>query len=224
MIIDFKKIKLKTGFVLLVLIAWIFICFAKDSAKDYENRASNSYKIAKEYYLKGDYIKSLVSYVDCITYFTLAYHIYIDKLNDKNNFFRVSEIVLNVSIESDQVNDKAFLKTNDLNKKNNILAIKSSNYLNFASTLQKMYGVDYKIATKKYEQVKNKIEIDDSILITIAKCFAKAIDIQLSIANYDKAKEYFLEFEKYYNSLDNRIKDKYAIKQILDFYRKKIGK
>ncbi|MCS6956086.1 MAG: hypothetical protein NZM44_07015, partial [Candidatus Calescibacterium sp.] len=191
--------------------------------KKYENRAESSYKYAKEYALQQDYIKSLVSYVESITYYTLAYHVYIDELKDKNNFFRLSDIVLKLSIESDEINKKAFEQAKDNHKKNNILNIKSSNYLNVASTLQKMYGVDYKVATEKYEGFKKGLNMEDSIILGIAKYFAKSIDIQLSLKDRVKAQEYFYQLNTYYNTLDNRIRDKYSVKEIVDFYRKKIG-
>ncbi|MFN4219853.1 MAG: hypothetical protein ACK4GJ_02900 [bacterium] len=188
--------------------------------KLYEDKAKMAYQNARNYSSQASYINSLVSYVECITYYTLAYHIYIDKLKDKDNFFRVSSLVLNISLESDKVADKAIEQTNDKNKKNNILNVKSSNYLNFASTLEKMYSVDYKIAQKKNEELK----MPNSVILTISEYFAKSIDIQLSMNNYEKAKEYFREFEIFYKTLDNRIKDKYNVKKMIDFYKEKIYK
>ncbi|MCS7243333.1 MAG: hypothetical protein RMJ36_01170 [Candidatus Calescibacterium sp.] len=210
--------------VIFVLFIFVFtVVFSNVSTvKKYESRAESSYRYAKEYALQRDYIKSLVSYVESITYYTLAYHVYIDELKDKNNFFRLSDIVLKLSIESDEINKKAFEQTKDNDKKNNILNIKSSNYLNIASTLQKMYGVDYKIATEKYEEFKKSLNVEDSIILGIAKYFAKSIDIQLSLKDRMKAKEYFYQLNTYYNTLDNRIRDKYSVKEIVDFYRKKI--
>ncbi|MCS7165050.1 MAG: hypothetical protein RMJ51_02050 [Candidatus Calescibacterium sp.] len=215
--------KLKIDRIILFFIFLFFFGFCDiNLARKYESRGQISYKYAQEYASKQDYIKSLVSYVESITYYTLAYHVYIDQLKDKDNFFRLSEIVIKLSIESDQVNVKALEQTKDNNKKNNILNIKSSNYLNFASTLQKMYGVDYKIATKKYEEFKKKLNTNDSIILVIANYFAKSIDIQLSLNNYEKAKEYFKHLNIYYNTLDNRIKDKYLVKQIVESYKSKI--
>ncbi|MEN3015166.1 MAG: hypothetical protein ABDH21_03800 [bacterium] len=220
-----REIRILITIVVVFLSLFIGLSVATiELAKEYELKAEKSYKQANDNYIKQEYIKSLVSYVEAITYYTLAYHIYIDKYNDKVNFFRVSEIVLKVSLESDEVSLKALEQAKNVEKKNNILNIKSSNYLNFASTLQKMYGVDYKIATQKYDELRKKLETEDSIIVSIAKYFAKSIDIQLSVNNYDKAKEYFQELNKYYQTLDNRIRDKFAVKKIVDFYKAKVSK
>lgn len=218
--------KLKNKFVFFLFIFLLFLVWANiDIVKNYEEKAENSYKYAKIYRLQQDYLKSLVSYVNSITYYTLAFHLYIDKLKDKENFFRVGEKLLIISLESDEVADKAYEKTNDQNKKINIMNIKASNYSNFASVLEKMYGVDYKVATKKYEElIKEPKNSDDSIILFVAKNFAKAIDVMLSVNNIQKAKEYFNELQIFYKTLDNRVKDKYNVKEMVEFYKKKLGK
>jgi hypothetical protein len=213
-----SKIIFSIFFIFLVSIVYSYV----DLAKDYENKADRSYKLAKDYVLKNDYINSLAKYVEAITFYTLSYHIYIDKLKDKDNFFRVSDKTLKVSLESDNIAYKAVDQVKDENKKNNILFIRSSNYVNFASTLEKMYSVDYNIADKKYNELKKIIKTEDSILISIAKYFGKSIDIQLSLGNKSKAQEYFSFLDQYYKTLDNRIRDKYEIKKIVDFYSKKL--
>jgi len=217
--------KLKNKFVFFLFIFLLFLVWANiDIVKNYEEKAENSYKYAKIYRLQQDYLKSLVSYVNSITYYTLAFHLYIDKLKDKENFFRVGEKLLIISLESDEVADKAYEKTNDQNKKINIMNIKASNYSNFASVLEKMYGVDYKVATKKYEElIKEPKNSDDSIILFVAKNFAKAIDVMLSVNNIQKAKEYFNELQIFYKTLDNRVKDKYNVKEMVEFYKKKLG-
>lgn len=218
--------KLKNKFVFFLFIFLLFLVWANiDIVKNYEEKAENSYKYAKIYRLQQDYLKSLVSYVNSITYYTLAFHLYIDKLKDKKNFFRVGEKLLIISLESDEVADKAYEKTNDQNKKINIMNIKASNYSNFASVLEKMYGVDYKVATKKYEElIKEPKNSNDSIILFVAKNFAKAIDVMLSLNNIQKAKEYFNELQIFYKTLDNRVKDKYNVKEMVEFYKKKLGK
>lgn len=218
--------KLKNKFVFFLFIFLLFLVWANiDIVKNYEEKAENSYKYAKIYRLQQDYLKSLVSYVNSITYYTLAFHLYIDKLKDKENFFRVGEKLLIISLESDEVADKAYEKTNDQNKKINIMNIKASNYSNFASVLEKMYGVDYKVATKKYEElIKEPKNSNDSIILFVAKNFAKAIDVMLSLNNIQKAKEYFNELQIFYKTLDNRVKDKYKVKEMVEFYKKKLGK
>jgi len=213
-----SKIIFPIFFIFLVSIVYSYV----DLAKDYENKADSSYKLAKDYVLKNDYINSLAKYVEAITFYTLSYHIYIDKLKDKDNFFRVSDKTLKVSLEGDNIAYKAIDQVKDENKKNNILFIRSSNYVNFASTLEKMYSVDYNIADKKYNELKKIIKTEDSILISIAKYFGKSIDIQLSLGNKSKAQEYFSFLDQYYKTLDNRIRDKYEIKKIVDFYSKKL--
>lgn len=217
--------KLKNKFVFFLFIFLLFLVWANiDIVKNYEEKAENSYKYAKIYRLQQDYLKSLVSYVNSITYYTLAFHLYIDKLKDKENFFRVGEKLLIISLESDEVADKAYEKTNDQNKKINIMNIKASNYSNFASVLEKMYGVDYKVATKKYEElIKEPKNSNDSIILFVAKNFAKAIDVMLSLNNIQKAKEYFNELQIFYKTLDNRVKDKYNVKEMVEFYKKKLG-
>lgn len=212
-----KKL-LKNIFFLVLIVSFCFSNIYK--VKEYEEKGEMAYRNAKNYNLSQNYVNSLVSYIESITYYTLAYHIYIDKLHDKDNFFRVASLVLDISLETDEVADKAFKQVKDKNKKSNILNVKSSNYLNFASTLQKMYAVDYILADKKNSELK----MPNSIILTIAGFFSKSIDIQLSMNNYEKAQEYFKEFETYYKTLDNRIRDKYAVKQMVDFYRKKIYK
>lgn len=218
--------KLKNKSLFLFFIFLFFLSWADlDIAKNYEERAENSYKYAKVYRFQQDYLKSLVSYVNSITYYTLAFHLYIDKLKDKENFFRVGEKLLIISVESDEVADKAYEKTNDQNKKINIMNIKASNCSNFASVLEKMYGVDYKVATKKYQELikESGKSSDDSIILFVAKNFAKAIDVMLSVNNIQKAKEYFNELQIFYKTLDNRVKDKYNVRKIVEFYKKKLG-
>lgn len=207
-------------FILIVLSLFSFVYSDINLVKIYEEKAKLAYQNAKKYSSQANYINSLVSYVECITYYTLTYHIYIDKLKDRDNFLKIANLVLNISLETDEVADKAINQTFDKNKKNNILNVKSSNYLNFASTLEKMYSVDYKIAQKKNEELK----MPNSVILTISNYFAKSIDIQLSMNNYEKAKEYFKELEVFYKTLDNRIKDKYNVKKMVDFYREKIYK
>jgi len=193
-----------------------------NTAENYEKQGDVSLEVAKNYSSKNDYLNSLAKYVEAITYYTLSYHIYIDKLKDKDNFFRLSDKVLTISLETDEIAYRAIDQTPDKNKKNNILSIRSSNYLNFASTLEKMYSVDYIIANEKYKKISNTLKTNDSILLSIAKYFGKSIDIQLSLNNKPKAEEYFSFLEQYYNTLDNKIKDKYEIRKIVDFYRRKI--
>ena len=79
-----------------ILIFWniifkFFIYAIEDNslnkAQIYEEKGYNYYKIAKNYYYNKDFKYSALNYVNSISYLTLAYIIYIDKLNNKEKFY-----------------------------------------------------------------------------------------------------------------------------------------
>lgn len=196
-------------------------------AKLYEEKGYNYYKIAKNYYYNKDYKYSSLNYVNSISYLTLAYIIYLDKLNNKEKFFNISKDVL---IFSNELNI-SLSKIRDKSKTDTINSIYASNYLNMASTLQKIYATDpqysldfYKnqyipTVSNLYKKENDTEKINKDILIQIAIYYKKSIDYYLLVNDYDKAKK-SLEDLKKYNSL---IKNK-EVEKIIKKIEKKIKK
>ncbi|MGB9638067.1 MAG: hypothetical protein ACPL1F_02045 [bacterium] len=230
-----KKNNLKIFF--LVFVIWILffkvinIYSIEDNSLEkaqlYEEKGYNYYKIAKNYYYNKDYKYSSLNYVNAISYLTLAYIIYLDKLNNREKFFNISKDVLFFSNEL----NISLSKIQDKSKTDTINSIYASNYLNMASTLQKIYATDpkYSIDFYKnqyiptvdnlYKKENNKEILKTDILIQIAIYYKKSIDYYLLVNDYDKANKSFEDLKKY-NSL---VKNK-EVEKILKEVEKKLKK
>ena len=199
-----------------ILIFWniifkFFIYAIEDNslnkAQIYEEKGYNYYKIAKNYYYNKDFKYSTLNYVNSISYLTLAYIIYIDKLNNKEKFYNISKDVLFFSNEL----NISLSKIQDKSKINTINSLYASNYLNMASTLQKIYATDPKYSLEFYKTQyipfvndiykKEKIQetLNENILVQIALYYKKSIDYYLLINEYDKAKKTLQDLKNYYN-------------------------
>jgi hypothetical protein len=199
-----------------ILIFWniifkFFIYAIEDNslnkAQIYEEKGYNYYKIAKNYYYNKDFKYSALNYVNSISYLTLAYIIYIDKLNNKEKFYNISKDVLFFSNEL----NISLSKIQDKSKIDTINSLYASNYLNMASTLQKIYATDPKYSLEFYKtkyipfvnDIYKKEEIQETlnedILVQIALYYKKSIDYYLLINEYDKAKKTLQDLKNYYN-------------------------
>jgi len=199
-----------------ILIFWniifkFFIYAIEDNslnkAQIYEEKGYNYYKIAKNYYYNKDFKYSALNYVNSISYLTLAYIIYIDKLNNKEKFYNISKDVLFFSNEL----NISLSKIQDKSKIDTINSLYASNYLNMASTLQKIYATDPKYSLEFYKTQyipfvndiykKEKIQetLNENILVQIALYYKKSIDYYLLINEYDKAKKTLQDLKNYYN-------------------------
>ncbi|MGC8815007.1 MAG: hypothetical protein ACP5O4_02240 [bacterium] len=230
-----KKNNLKIFF--LVFVIWILffkvinIYSIEDNSLEkaqlYEEKGYNYYKIAKNYYYNKDYKYSSLNYVNAISYLTLAYIIYLDKLNNREKFFNISKDVLFFSNEL----NISLSKIQDKSKTDTINSIYASNYLNMASTLQKIYATDPKYSidfyknqyiptvNNLYKKENNKEILKTDILIQIAIYYKKSIDYYLLVNDYDKANKSFEDLKKY-NSL---VKNK-EVEKILKEVEKKLKK
>ncbi|MGC8733466.1 MAG: hypothetical protein ACP5RD_00220 [bacterium] len=230
-----KKNNLKIFF--LVFVIWILffkvinIYSIEDNSLEkaqlYEEKGYNYYKIAKNYYYNKDYKYSSLNYVNAISYLTLAYIIYLDKLNNREKFFNISKDVLFFSNEL----NISLSKIQDKSKTDTINSIYASNYLNMASTLQKIYATDPKYSidfyknqyiptvNNLYKKENNKEILKTDILIQIAIYYKKSIDYYLLVNDYDKANKSFEDLKKY-NSL---VKNK-EVEKILKEVKKKLKK
>jgi hypothetical protein len=199
-----------------ILIFWniifkFFIYAIEDNslnkAQIYEEKGYNYYKIAKNYYYNKDFKYSALNYVNSISYLTLAYIIYLDKLNNKEKFYNISKDVLFFSNEL----NISLSKIQDKSKIDTINSLYASNYLNMASTLQKIYATDPKYSLEFYKTKyipfvndiykKEKIQetLNEDILVQIALYYKKSIDYYLLINEYDKAKKTLQDLKNYYN-------------------------
>ena len=199
-----------------ILIFWniifkFFIYAIEDNslnkAQIYEEKGYNYYKIAKNYYYNKDFKYSALNYVNSISYLTLAYIIYIDKLNNKEKFYNISKDVLFFSNEL----NISLSKIQDKSKIDTINSLYASNYLNMASTLQKIYATDPKYSLEFYKtqyipfvnhiykKEKIKETLNEDILVQIALYYKKSIDYYLLINEYDKAKKTLQDLKNYYN-------------------------
>ena len=178
-----------------------------NKAQIYEEKGYNYYKIAKNYYYNKDFKYSALNYVNSISYLTLAYIIYLDKLNNKEKFYNISKDVLFFSNEL----NISLSKIQDKSKIDTINSLYASNYLNIASTLQKIYATDPKYSLEFYKtkyipfvnDIYKKEEIketlNEDILVQIALYYKKSIDYYLLINEYDKAKKTLQDLKNYYN-------------------------
>lgn len=178
-----------------------------NKAQIYEEKGYNYYKIAKNYYYNKDFKYSALNYVNSISYLTLAYIIYLDKLNNKEKFYNISKDVLFFSNEL----NISLSKIQDKSKIDTINSLYASNYLNMASTLQKIYAADPKYSLEFYKAQyipfvnntykKEKIQetLNEDILVQIALYYKKSIDYYLLINEYDKAKKTLQDLKNYYN-------------------------
>jgi len=199
-----------------ILIFWniifkFFIYAIEDNslnkAQIYEEKGYNYYKIAKNYYYNKDFKYSALNYVNSISYLTLAYIIYLDKLNNKEKFYNISKDVLFFSNEL----NISLSKIQDKSKIDTINSLYASNYLNMASTLQKIYATDPKYSLEFYKtqyipfvndiykKEKIKETLNEDILVQIALYYKKSIDYYLLINEYDKAKKTLQDLKNYYN-------------------------
>lgn len=199
-----------------ILIFWniifkFFIYAIEDNslnkAQIYEEKGYNYYKIAKNYYYNKDFKYSALNYVNSISYLTLAYIIYIDKLKNKEKFYNISKDVLFFSNEL----NISLSKIQDKSKIDTINSLYASNYLNMASTLQKIYATDPKYSLEFYKtqyipfvndiykKEKIKEKLNEDILVQIALYYKKSIDYYLLINEYDKAKKTLQDLKNYYN-------------------------
>jgi hypothetical protein len=199
-----------------ILIFWniifkFFIYAIEDNslnkAQIYEEKGYNYHKIAKNYYYNKDFKYSALNYVNSISYLTLAYIIYIDKLNNKEKFYNISKDVLFFSNEL----NISLSKIQDKSKIDTINSLYASNYLNMASTLQKIYATEPKYSLEFYKTQyirfvndtykKEKIQetLNEDILVQIALYYKKSIDYYLLINEYDKAKKTLQDLKNYYN-------------------------
>ena len=235
MIIKFKNLKIYKK--ILIILLCFFISVVKiysiedDSLKKaqiYEEKGYNYYKIAKSYYYNQDYKYSSLNYVNSISYLTLAYIIYLDKLNNKEKFLDISKDVLFFSNEL----NISLSKIRDKSKIDTVNSLYASNYLNMASTLQKIYATDPKYSLDFYKNqyipfVNNiykketniKEIMNENILIQIAIYYKKSIDYYLLVNDYDKAKKSLQDLRKYYDLV--KIKE---IENILKEVEKKLKK
>jgi hypothetical protein len=178
-----------------------------NKAQIYEEKGYNYYKIAKNYYYNKDFKYSALNYVNSISYLTLAYIIYLDKLNNKEKFYNISKDVLFYSNEL----NISLSKIQDKSKIDTINSLYASNYLNMASTLQKIYATEPKYSLEFYKTQytpfvndiykKEKIQetLNEDILVQIALYYKKSIDYYLLINEYDKAKKTLQDLKNYYN-------------------------
>jgi hypothetical protein len=178
-----------------------------NKAQIYEEKGYNYYKIAKNYYYNKDFKYSALNYVNSISYLTLAYIIYLDKLNNKEKFYNISKDVLFYSNEL----NISLSKIRDKSKIDTINSLYASNYLNMASTLQKIYATDPKYSLEfyktqyipfvndRYKKEKIQETLNEDILVQIALYYKKSIDYYLLINEYDKAKKTLQDLKNYYN-------------------------
>ena len=219
-------------FILLLLVFYLSIKFLinmvfaveDDSLKKatlYEEKGYYYYNIAKNYYQNKDYKYSSLNYTNSISYLTLAYIIYLDKLNNKDKFLKISKDVLFFSNEL----NIALSKINDKSKIDSINSIYASNYLNMAATLQKIYATDppYSIEfyKKEYLYFVNKLQKEspkviekpsENILIQIALYYQKSIVYYLMVNDYDKAQKSLEDLKKFadlvkLNEIENIVKE-----------------
>ncbi len=219
-------------FISIIFISIIKIYSIEDDtlkkAQIYEDKGYQYYKIARNYYFNQEYKYSSLNYVNSISYLTLAYIIYLDKLNNKDKFFNISQDVLFFSNEL----NISLSKIKDKTKIDTINSIYASNYLNMASTLQKIYATNPPYSLDFYKkqyipfvinlykkETKNIEKINENILIQIAIYYKKSIDYYLLVNDYDKAKKSFQDLKKYYDLI--KLKE---IEIILKEAEKKIKK
>jgi len=195
----------------IILLYKFFIYAIEDDslnkAQTYEEKGYNYYKIAKNYYYNKDFKYSALNYVNSISYLTLAYIIYLDKLNNKEKFYNISKDVLFYSNEL----NISLSKIKDKSKIDTINSLYASNYLNMASTLQKIYATDPKYSLEfyktqyipfvndTYKKEKTQEKLNEDILVQIALYYKKSIDYYLLINEHDKAKKTLQDLKNYYN-------------------------